>query len=78
MASFHNPALSEESRNEPARIIPFHESEPLLEWLKRKDRLFKSNESHENHVKSIPGELDDIIDLTIYELDEEEESDLED
>lgn len=39
MVTFHNPALYEEPRYEPARIIPLKESEPLLNWLKRTDRL---------------------------------------
>lgn len=41
MAKFYNPAFNEESRYEPAQIIPLRESESILDWLKHTDRLFK-------------------------------------
>lgn len=73
MVKFYNPSLSEELRNEPARIIPLRESETLLNWLKRTDRLFKSNDSDELYDKNLPDELEDILDVSNSELEKEEE-----
>lgn len=78
MVTFHNPALNEESRNEPARIIPLRESESILNWLERTDRLFKSHKSDESHDDDVPEELEDIIGISISDLQrEEEEEELE-
>jgi hypothetical protein len=80
MVIFHNPALNEEPRNEPAQILPLKESEPLLNWLKRTDRLFKSHESDKSDDNDVPEELEDIIGISIADLEaeeEEEEFDLE-
>jgi hypothetical protein len=73
MVKFYNPALNEESRNEPARIIPPKESEPLLDWLKRTDRLFKSHECDRFPDKDVLEELEDIIGISISNLEEDEE-----
>ncbi|OLP15520.1 hypothetical protein BST81_25800 [Leptolyngbya sp. 'hensonii'] len=76
MTTCHNPALSEEPRNKPIRIVPPIARESLLNWLESTGR-FKASENDEflqNH--KIPEELDDILDSEIYVLDsEEEESD---
>lgn len=73
MVKFRHPSLSEELRNAPARIILLRESESLLNWLKRTDRLFKSNESDKSHDKNVPEELEDILDISIFEQEREEE-----
>jgi Protein of unknown function (DUF3134) len=72
MAKFHNPALKEESRYEPARIIPLRESESILDWLKYTDRLFKLHEPHRFNDNNVPEELEDIIVESISDLGEEE------
>jgi hypothetical protein len=73
MARFDNPALNEEPRNEPARIIPPRESESIFNWLKRTNRLFKSHESDQSHDDDVAEELEDIIGISISDLEEEEE-----
>ena len=73
MGTFRNPALNEEFRHEPARIILLKESEPLLKWLKRTDRLFKSPESDQSYDSDVPKELEDIIEISISALEKEEE-----
>ncbi|MGB7442207.1 MAG: DUF3134 family protein [Coleofasciculaceae cyanobacterium] len=60
MVTFYNPALKEESKNEPARIIPLREREPLLDWLKRTNR-FKPNESDEPYADDMSEELEEIM-----------------
>ncbi len=72
MVEFHNPALKEESRYEPALIIPLRESESILDWLKHTDRLFKLREPHRFNDNNVPEELEDIIVESISDLDEEE------
>ncbi len=72
MVSFKNPALSEESRYEPAQIAPLTGSKSLLDWLKRTGRI-KSYEPDLTHDKNIPEELENIIVLSISELELEEE-----
>ena len=61
MVTFHNPALYEEPRYEPARIIPLKESEPLLNWLKRTDRLFKSHKPDRAYDNDVPEELEEVL-----------------
>lgn len=73
MVKFRHPSLSEEFRNAPARIIPLNESESHFNWLKRTDRFLKSNESDKSHDKNVPDELEDILDLSIFEQETEEE-----
>jgi hypothetical protein len=78
MVKFYNPALNEESRNEPARIIPLRESESILNWLERTDRLFKSHECDRSYDDDVPEELEDIIGISISDLErEEQEEELE-
>ena len=72
MFTFHNPALSEESRYEPARIIQLTENEPLLNWLKRTGRI-KSYESDQSHENDVPEEIENIIGISIIDLEQEEE-----
>lgn len=60
MVAFHNPALRQEPRYEPARIIALKEHETLLNWLKRKDRLLKSRDSDESYHNNLPEELEDM------------------
>jgi hypothetical protein len=76
MVKFYNPALNEESRNQPARIIPLRESESILNWLERTDRLFKSHECDRSY-DDVPEELEDIIGISISDLEREEEEELE-
>ena len=75
MFTFHNPALSEESRYEPARIIQLTENEPLLNWLKRKGRIksFESDQSHDNDVLEELENIEQIIEISISDLEQEEE-----
>jgi Protein of unknown function (DUF3134) len=77
MVKFHHPSLSEEFRNAPARIILLRESESILNWLKRTNRIFKSNESDRPHEKNVPEELEDILDISIFEQEREEEEELD-
>lgn len=77
MVKYCHPSLSEESRNAPARIVLPRESESLLNWLKRTDRFFKSNKSDRSHDKNVPEELEDILESSIFELETEEEEELD-
>lgn len=61
MVTFHNPALNAEPRNEPPRIIPLKKSEPLLNWLKRTNRLFKSHQSAQSQDNDVPEELEEVL-----------------
>ena len=72
MVIFQNPALSEESRYEPAQIIQLTGSESLLNWLKRTGRI-KSYESDQSHENDVPEEIENIIELSDIDLEQEEE-----
>ncbi len=72
MTPFHNPALTEESRNEPVKVVPIIPRETLLGWLERTGR-FRSSELDEFQDGKIEEDLDDILEPDIDILDEEEE-----
>ena len=72
MVTFHNPALSEEFRYEPAQIIQLTGSESLLNWLKPTGRI-KSYESDQSHDNDVPEEIENIIGISIIDLEQEEE-----
>ncbi len=68
---YNNPALSEEPRNQRAKIIITPENESLYNWLERTGR-FKPRESEELDDDPIPEDLEDIIDTVIDNLNKEE------
>ena len=74
MVTFHNPALKEESRNEPAKIIPLKESEPLLGWLQRTERLFKSDNADRANSNDLLEELEDETATNLTRDSEQDES----
>jgi Protein of unknown function (DUF3134) len=69
---FHNPALTEESRNEPVKVVPIIPRETLLGWLERTGR-FLSSERDEFQDGQITEDLDDLLEPDIDILEEEEE-----
>jgi len=72
MTVFHNPALSEESRHQAAKIIPTIQRESLLNWLESSGRLH-STEATEFQDHKMPDSLDDIIETELYPPEDDEE-----
>jgi Protein of unknown function (DUF3134) len=72
MTTRPNPALFEEPRNQPVRVIPPISSESLLGWLERTGR-FRSSEMDDFQSHKIPEDLDDILEPEVYAVENEEE-----
>lgn len=72
MNTFHNPALFEESRNQPLKILPPVPRETLLHWLVRTGRL-KSTELDNAQEQKTSEDLDDFLDPEVYALESEDE-----
>lgn len=68
----HNPALHEERRDQPMKVIPLSPRESLLGWLESSGRL-QANDMNEFQANKITGELDEILEPELYELDDEPE-----
>ena len=78
MTARPHPALYEERRDQPMKVIPLSPTESLLGWLESSGRL-QSNEINEFQANKITGELDEILDPELYSLDDEDEQeDLDD
>lgn len=72
MTAPYNPALFEEARNQPIKIIPPRPRESLLSWLESSGRFHASK----NDVLEDPKmteDLDDILEPELYALDSEDE-----
>lgn len=70
---YNHPALHEEPRNRPTQILMFKENESLYEWIESTGR-FKSYKSQELHAAQVLEELEDILETSIYDLEQEEEA----
>ncbi len=72
-----NPALSQESRYEPATVIPLKQDLSLLDWLEKHDRLLpregeekEDSEEEEELVELIEGEVSDYDNSSDDDFDE--------
>lgn len=72
MSTLYNPALSEEPRNQPMKILPPALRETLLGWLESTGRL-QSSESDEIQDHEITEDLSDFLEPEIYLLEDEDE-----
>ena len=72
MNTFHNPALSQESRNQPQKIVPPVPRETLLHWLGRTGRL-KASELDEFQEQKSSEDLDDFLDPPVYAPESDDE-----
>ncbi|MDX2216717.1 MAG: DUF3134 family protein [Oculatellaceae cyanobacterium bins.114] len=72
MATYYNPALSEEPRNQPMRLVPPIPKETLLNWLESSGR-FRSSENDEFQEHKISEDLDDILEPELYVLETEDD-----
>jgi hypothetical protein len=68
----HNPALSEEPRNQPMKNVPLIARESLFSWLESTGR-FQAVESDELQDQKMVEDIDDILDPEIYTVEDEEE-----
>lgn len=72
MAKNHNPALSEEPRNQPVKTIPPIPRETLFGWLERTSRFHPGDEDKfQDQVLS--EDIDEILDPEAYAFEPEEE-----
>jgi hypothetical protein len=78
MSTLYNPALHEEPRNLPTKVVPPIARESLLSWLESTGR-FQNNETDElQMVHSMTEDLDDILESEYFletneeKIDEEE------
>ena len=71
MAKRYNPALHEEPRNQPTKIVPLIPRESLLNWLESSGR-FRSSEIDEFQEHKVTEDLDDILEPEVYTPETEE------
>lgn len=74
----YNPSLQEEPRNQRTRLIPPNQVEPLLNWLEQTGRLISRGIDAERDNVSADELIDEIVDTSAYNDDEEEPGSLED
>ena len=70
----YNPSLVQESRYEPAAVIPLKQDTSLLEWLAATDRLIFREAEQTSVVETEDAEISDLIDGDddpLYEEDED-------
>jgi Protein of unknown function (DUF3134) len=67
------PALYEEPRNQPVKIIPPIPRESLLSWLENTGRFLSSEVNDFQDQKISEDILDDILEPDLYTQEEEEE-----
>ncbi|MBW4520100.1 MAG: DUF3134 domain-containing protein [Scytolyngbya sp. HA4215-MV1] len=68
----YNPALTEEPRNQPIKVVPLSPRESLLGWLERTGRLH-SGETDELLDQKVSEDLDEFLEPDIAILEDEEE-----
>ena len=80
-----NPALFEEVRYEPAKVIPLKQTKTLLDWLESEGRIIFREEKPRKSLEENDREIDDLmeVDDDFYgtnddETDEDEELEEED
>jgi hypothetical protein len=77
MTTLYNPALFEEPRDQPMKVVPLALRESLFSWIENSGR-FHTSEFNEFQEQKLSEGLDDILELenyTLVEEEEEEESD---
>jgi Protein of unknown function (DUF3134) len=72
MTTIYNPALSEEPRNQPMKVVPLLPRESILSWLERTGR-FKSSEIDGFPDCKTTEDLDDLLEPEVYVLENEED-----
>lgn len=70
----NNPALHQEPRNQPVRVIIRSESESIYDWIERTDR-FKSYEPSELMSEPALEDLDEILEASVYITDKDDDDD---
>ncbi|MCU0525919.1 MAG: DUF3134 domain-containing protein [Elainella sp. Prado103] len=76
MSAYYNPALYEEPREQPMRIVPIILRESLLSWLESMGR-FDASEPEKYQERELSENLDDILEPIIYPSESELESEAE-
>ncbi len=74
-----NPALFEEVRYEPAKVIPLKETKTLLDWLESEGRLMHRVEKPRKSLEENDQEIDDLmeVDDDFYGTNDDETDELE-
>ncbi|ERN41393.1 protein of unknown function (DUF3134) [Rubidibacter lacunae KORDI 51-2] len=57
-----NPSLRQESRYEPAAVIPVQRDESLLDWLRSNNRLIARESVEESGFETEDEEISDLMD----------------
>ncbi|MGB8698067.1 MAG: DUF3134 family protein [Thermosynechococcaceae cyanobacterium] len=76
MASYYNPSLSEEPRNQPIKVFPPMAQETFIGWLESTSR-FLNTDNNEFQEHKVSEDIDDILDSDVYNSDNSDNSDNE-
>jgi hypothetical protein len=66
----HNPALRQESRYEPAAVLPVQNELSLIDWLKSTNRLIPREDSELERIPELDEELSDFIESDDKDFDD--------
>ncbi len=71
----YNPSLRQESRFEPAAVIPKPQELPILDWLESNGRLIARQEGEEGYVEEEEGisDLMGVDDNSFDDLDDDDD-----
>lgn len=70
MPNFDNPALRQESRYEPAAVLPVQNELSLIDWLKSTNRLIPRESLDLENTPQLDEELADFIEGDDKEFDD--------
>lgn len=76
----YNPSLTQETRYEPAKVIPLKQEFSLLDWLEANGRLIARDDGTEKALPDSDEEISDLMDNddADYDDDDDDDEDLED
>ncbi|MDB9314604.1 DUF3134 family protein [Spirulina sp. CS-785/01] len=69
--AINSPALSQESRYEPATVIPLKQEDSLLNWLIAEGRLIARPDAEEEDKDETDPEIEDLMEVDDKDFDDD-------
>ncbi|MGB3693740.1 MAG: DUF3134 domain-containing protein [Spirulinaceae cyanobacterium] len=74
----HNPSLTQETRYEPAKVIPLKQEVSLLDWLEANGRLIARDDNAGKVLPDSDEEISDLMENDDAEFEDDSDDDDED
>ncbi len=74
----HNPSLTQETRYEPAKVIPLKQEFSLLDWLEANGRLIARDDNAGKVLPDSDEEISDLMENDDPDFDDDDDDDEED